>query len=403
MNKKMIWSLGVSLGIGALALLARTAEPESRLAPYRFAIPTKTEDEAALAFLRDRTSRTGEGLDLAALAAALLGQAKRTGQSRWIDEAERVAQQSLEILPMSNPGATLALAQAAQMKHDFAGSIALCGTVLKERSRDARALALLATAQLGLGRLDEAIAAADALVDRLPTSPNLALRGAVLWARGEEPEALHEFARACTVEEAGDPEGSAWLRSVWARLELLRGRFDNADDLLQEALRIRPGLPLALGLRGDLEAGRGRSDEADRLYGEAYRVSGDPVFLLKRARIRPAAAEELRAAAEKALREAPGHRVQLAQVLLDRGAAAEALEIAESEALKRRNAETLDTLARARAATGRLLDARDAIREAIRSGVRDASLQLHAAQIEGRLGHESLAAMHRAIATEIHP
>jgi tetratricopeptide (TPR) repeat protein len=403
MNKPWIWNLSVLLGIGAIALVARSPEPESRIAPYRFAVRAKTDDDVALAFLRDRTSKTGEGLDFAALAGALLGQAKRTGQSRFIDEAELAARRSLEILPVSNPGATLALAQAAQMKHDFAGSIALCGTVLKERPRDARALALVATAQLGIGRLDDAIAAADALVDRLPTSPHLALRAVVLWSRGEEAEAQHDFTKALRVEEAGDPEGSAWLRSMWARLELLRGRVDNADDLLDEALRICPGLPLALGLRGDLEAGRGHVDDADRHYGDAYRRSGDPLFLLKRARIRPTAAEELRSAAEKALREAPGHRLQLAQALLDRGAAAEALEIAESEALRRRNAETLDTLARARAAAGRLLDARDAIREAIRGGVRDASLQLRAADIEARLGHESLAAMHRAIAREIHP
>jgi len=404
-TKIWVWNLIAVLGVGA-ALWARTAEPAARLAPYRFTIPSRSEEEAALVFLRDRVAKTSEGLDLAALASALLGQAKRSGQSRWIVEAEGAARRSLEILPVCNPGATLALAQAAQMKHAFADSIVLCDSVLRERPRDARALSLRATAQLGLGRLDAAVASADALVDRLPTSPHLALRAVVLWARGEEAEAIHDFRKACAVEEAGDADGSAWLRSMWARLELLRGRGGNAEDLLLEALRIRPGLPLALGLYGDVAADHGDTESADRRYAEAYQASGDPVYLMKRARMRPAAAGELRSAAEKALREAPGHRIQLAQVLLDRGgaaAAAEALEIAESEALRRRNAETLDTLARARSEAGRLRDARSAIREAIRSGVRDAALQLRAADIESRLGHASLAAMHRERALEIHP
>src|SRR6185503_12068553 len=121
---------------------------------------------------------------------------------------------SLEALPVSNPGATLTLAHAAQMKHDFSGSIALCDQVLRERPRDARAASLKATALLGLGRLDEAIVCADALIDRAPISENLALRAVILAARGEEREAIHDFRKAAEREEAGDPEGSAWLRAM---------------------------------------------------------------------------------------------------------------------------------------------------------------------------------------------
>src|SRR5204863_10178923 len=136
----------------------------------------------------------------------------------------------------------------------------------------------------------------------------------VLAARGEEREALHDFRKAWTLEEPGDPEGSAWLRAMWARLALQRGRFEEAADLLREALRIRPFHPLALGLLGDLEPERGHAEAADRAYADAFQASGDPVFLARRARVKNGAAkEDLLAAAEKALREAPGHALQLAQ------------------------------------------------------------------------------------------
>jgi tetratricopeptide (TPR) repeat protein len=409
--KIWIWNGAALAAIVGLTLawpLVSGGEERSRMAPYRFPLAAAVDADADLSFLQERVARAPEGIDLASLAGACLRQARRTGQSRWIQEAEAAARRSLEVLPVSNPSATLALAHAAQMKHDFAGSIALCEQVLRERPRDSRAASLQATALLGLGRLDEAIACADALVDRIPISENLALRAVILAARGEEREAIHDFRKAAEREEAGDPEGSAWLRAMWARLALQRGRNQEAEDLLREALRIRPFHSLALGLLGDLETDRDRLDAAERAYESAYQSSGDPVFLARRARVRvlkgdAAGAQEFRAAAEKALRGAAGHRIQLAQLLLDRGAVEEALSIAESEAASRRNAETLETLARARLAAGRVPEARAAVREALRRGVLDARLHELAADIESRLGCASRAAMHRAAAKEIHP
>src|SRR5205085_2723303 len=115
---------------------------------------------------------------------------------------------------------------------------------------------------------------------------------------------------------------------------------------------------------------------------------------------------DLRDAAEKALRESAGHRLQLAQVLLDRAtpeAIGEAFTIAQTETSLRRNSETLATFARAALATGRLPEARTAVREALRSGVLDADLHDLAADIESRLGCASRAEMHRAAAREVRP
>ncbi len=412
--KIWIWNGAALATIVALAIAwseVSGREERSRLAPYRFPLTTAVETDADLDLLRERVARAPEGLDLAALAGACLRKARRTGQSRWIEEAESAARRSLVALPVSNPGATLALAHAAQMKHEFGRSIELCDQVLRERPRDARALSLKATALWGIGRLHGALLCADALIDRAPISEHLALRAGILAARGDEREAVHDFRKAAALEEPGDPEGSAWLRALWARLELRRGRDDAAEDLLREALRIRPFHPLSLGLLGDLEKERDHVDAAEAAYAGAHRVSGDPVYLARRARVRrsrgdAAGAEEFRSAAEKALRESPGHRIHLAQVLLDREtpeAAREALAIAESEALLRRNAETLETLARAFLSVGRLTEARTTVREALRSGAPDARLHELAAEIESRLGCASRTRLHLDAAKEIHP
>jgi tetratricopeptide (TPR) repeat protein len=402
-----LWTIGIVLAVAAVPLLWPADEPQSRLAPYRFPLDANPEGADGVEFLESRVARTPSGLDLAALARAYLKKARRTGRSRWIDEAEAAARRSLDALPVSNPGAVLALAEAAQMKHEFADSIALCDRVLRDRPHDAGALALKATAQLGLGDGAGALRSADTLVDRAPISEHLALRAVVLSAGGHEREALHDFRRAASLEEPGDPEGSAWLRAMWARLALQRGRTDDAWDLLREALRIHPWCPPALGLLGDLELDLGRLDAADQAFRDAYQVSGDPVFLARRAEVMrrrgdPAGAADLSAAAQKALRATPGHRVQLARLLLETGSP-EALSIALDEATRRRNVETLDTLARALVAAGRLSDARVAVRDAIRTGALDARLHELAAQIETRLGCASRARMHLEAAREIRP
>jgi tetratricopeptide (TPR) repeat protein len=405
--KLWMWTAGATLTAAALPLLWPAGDATSRLAPYRFVLDAKPDGADETAALEERVARAPEGLDLAALARAYLKKARTTGQSRWIDQAEAAARRSIEALPVANPGATLALSQAAQMKHDFAGSIALCDQVLRDRPRDARALALKATAQLGIGDVPGALRSADALVDRAPISEHLALRAVVLAASGNEREALQDFRKAVAVEEPGDAEGSAWFRALWARLALQRGRTGEAEDLLREALRIHPWSSTALAQLGDLELDRGRLDAADRAFRDAFQVSGDAVFLARRSDVKTrqgdvSAAAELRAAAEKALRTSPGHRIALARLLLDRRPA-EALAIAEDEATRRRNVETLDVLARARLAVGRPADARLAVRDAIRTGALDARLHELAAEIETRLGCESRARMYLESAREIRP
>ncbi len=398
-----IAAAGIALFGFTVAANVIAVDGASRLAPYRYPVSPPSDSEVDA--LRERVARRPEAIDLAVLASACLRKAKRTGQSCWIDEAEIAARKSLETLPFSNPGATLALARAAQMKHDFERSLLLCDRVLREKPEDSGAWALKATALLAVGRMGEALSAADRLVDRLPISEHLALRAVILASQGQEREAVHDFKKAWSVEEPGDPEGSAWFRAMWARLSLQHRRLDEAEDLLREALRICPSSGLAEGLLGDLERERGDRDAAYRRYGTAYLATSDPVFLARRAALRSGpAAKELRSAAIKALREVPGHRIQLARVLLEEGTPAsnaEALTLAEEEARGRRNQETLTVLAGARLSAGRLEEARQAVREALRKGAPDAPLFDLAAEIEGRLGCASRSEMYRAAAKEL--
>jgi tetratricopeptide (TPR) repeat protein len=328
--KRWIPLLGAAAAIALLPELGATSPAPSRLAPYRFSIAPAAAAE--IDFLKARVDRDPLGaLDRAALAGALLGQGK-------IEEAEALAREA----EASRPGTgRLVLGRVALARHDFHEALRLAEGPL------------LVTARLGLGDLIGASKAADALVDARPTWEHLALRALVLSARGRTREAEEDWRQAVAVEEPGDPDGSAWMRAMWARHLLSRGRRDDAEDLVREALRVRPGHPAALGVRADLFGG-----------------SKEP---------------------------SPGHVLADARRLLETRPA-EALALLEAEGGRRRPPELLLLLSRARLAVGRPREAREAVREAWRSGADSPELQRQAAACETALGSPSRAAMHLELA-----
>jgi tetratricopeptide (TPR) repeat protein len=131
-----------------------------------------------------------------------------------------------------------------------------------------------------------------------------------------------------------------------------------------------------------------------------------------------AGAKEWRDKAEARLREdlsSFGHQRELARLLLERGSSkdvAEALALMQMEVrvspkndryASRRDAETLDTLAWALSLSGRWQEARAAMQEALRSGIRDAGLFYRAGVIEQALGNQPQSVAFFRLAQETDP
>ncbi len=400
--------------LATVAILATDPGARRRVAPYRFRITPAPTWDAEIAFYEDRLRRHPEGaLDLAALAAAWTGKARQSGQG--YDRAERLARKSIDLLP-DNRDALLVLARIAHARHDFGEALRLARELQLQHPHDEGVLALLITTRLATGDLPQALRAADAWADRRPTLPALSNRALVLAAAGRLHEAEVEFLKALGAEEPGETEASAWTRTMLGRLCLRTGRPDHARDLFGDALNIMPGFALALGGLGDLEIRSGRPAEAERLYGAAFQSSSDALYLARKARAKSLRGDAASAAvlwdeAERMLRSDPpgssvGHRRDLARLLLERdrpGDAAEALSLMEKEAGLRRDAETLETLAWALSRAGRGHEAREAVREALRSGARDEALYLRAAAIEQSLGNHARASTYRDLAAALNP
>lgn len=373
------------------------------LAP-RGSVARALENEIAVYQERIRRDPQG-GLDLAALGGAYLAMARATGDLSWYLLAEQAARRSLANLPFSNTGAVVVLARVAEGRHDFAEAIRLA----QQAAGKEEALAVLVTANLATGKVDQARQAAETLVEQSPTLGGFALRALVSIALGEDDAAVRDFSRAIAAEQPGETGGSAQVRAYFGRFHARRGRLDLARQLYQGALRIFPQYPLALVGMAELEARARNYGAAERLLSQVVTISSDPnvfdhvVFRgmgrLKALQGDHAGANAMWDQAEARLRKdvaqgAFGHRRELAHLLLERGRpgdAEEALRLIKVEVEARRDAETLSILAWALSRNGRLAEAREAMREALRSGVRDAAMVYRAGMIEDALGNRAQA------------
>ncbi|MGQ0548212.1 MAG: tetratricopeptide repeat protein [Armatimonadota bacterium] len=377
---------------------------------YRFERATRGSVTRALeqeiAFYQERIARDPQsGLNLALLGATYLRMARATGNLSWYLLAEQAARRSIANLPFSNDGAVVVLAKVAEARHDFKEAIRLAGRVSAQED----ALAIVVTAGLGAGDVATAEQAADAMVKRTPTLGSLTLRALVYVARGKDDEAVVDFQRAIAAEEPGETGGSALARTLLGRLHARRGRLDLARSLYSEALRILPQHPLALIQLAELETRTGAYRSAERHLSQVGTISASPNIYdhavlrgmgrLKVLQNDSAAASDLWDQAETRLRRDVaqgtfGHRRELAHLLLERGRpgnAEEALTLMRAEVRTRRDAETLSILAWALSLNGRPAEAREAMRDALSWGVRDAGLFYRAGLIEQALGNRAQA------------
>jgi tetratricopeptide (TPR) repeat protein len=375
--------------------------------PYPFQRAPRGSVRAALerevAFYQDRLRHDPRGgLDQAALGRAYLKMARATGDLAWYLLAEQAARRSLASLPFHNDGAVLVLARVAEARHDFPEALRLASQLAGTEE----ALAIRVTVGLARGQTGEAAAAAAALVRMAPTLGSQTLQALVLIATGDDAGALRAFDRALASEEPGEAGTSAWARALLGRFHARRGRLTLARALDREALAILPQYPPALLGLAELEARAGEYDAAAAHLSDIVTVTAtspnvyDHAVLRGLGRIRwlqgdVPGARALWDQAEARLRRdvaagAFGHRRELARLLLDRGRPQdlpEALALMHTEAAGRRDPETLETLAWALSRAGRWLEAREAVREALRSGVRDAALFYRAGLVEQALGH----------------
>lgn len=402
--------------------------PENLDANYRYHFseslrnnPNQKEAiQQEIAFYQQRLAvDSRSGLNRAALAGSYLKMARATGEGGWFLLAEQAAERSIADLPFDNKGALLVLARIAEARHDFATALSFAKQV---GSDNEDAIALSVTSHLAMGKVSEANAAAEALVNRIPNLGSLTLRALVRESQGRDAEVLQDYRQAMAAEEPGEVAGSARARSLLGRFYARRGQFVQAKALFLEALRLVPRYPLALIYLADLETRQGNYREAEGYYSKVSAYSGAVATVFDRtvdrgmARVKELEGDaiesrRLRDKAEAGLRQEQvsggfGHRRDLASLLLEKGRSqdvAEALALMQDEVKIRRDAVTLDTLAWALSAAGEWQKADRVMAEIVRSGIRDAGMFYRAGAIARTLGKDAESRAYFQKSKEIDP
>ena len=392
----------ISLCVGVAGACARQAVPPAPLAaaPDGCAVAlAEGQGQGRLATQIERARQDARRGPNAKAALERLGhlhvsQARVTSDAGHYKLAEAVA----DCLQASYPGDAAALLLRGHVLHQLHR--------FKEAEQVARELVarrtvvldygLLGDALMEQGRLAEAAAAYQQMIDLKPFYQSYTRAAHVRWMKGDLEGALGVMRRATESASPRDPESSAWAWTRVALYELQANRLAGARRAADAALTFEPEYAAALLARGRiLLAGGQRSDalkalthaadlnplpEYQWILADALRASGRPV---------DAAAVER----ELVARGTTSDPRTVALYLATRGEnASTALSLAEAELGVRADVFTLDAQAWALAANGRTAQARSVIARALAEGTEDGRLFLHAGIIHAGAGERREAA-----------
>lgn len=247
---------------------------------------------------------------------------------------------------------------------------------------------LLGDVLMEQGKLDEAIAAYQKMMELKPSPQAYSRASHIHWLKGDLEGARVLMRMSAQGAGAGDAEASAWAWSKLAMYELQAGLFKQATASCELALELQPGYAPALLAEGRTLLAENKFNEAVPLLERAARQNPLPEY-------RWAFADALRSAgrgdeaqkveADLTARGASDDPRSFAIYLATRGEqSATALKLIEEELKNRRDIFTLDALAWAQSAAGNHDEAWQTMQQALAVGTVDARLLMHAAVIAAK-------------------
>lgn len=335
------------------------------------------------------------------LALAHARRARETGDPSHYDRAREAVAKALELAPGDFT------AQRTEVwlllgKHEFARALERAKALNKMMPDDVMVYGFLTDAHVELGHYKEAEESAQWMLDLRPGNVPAYTRAEYLRELfGDIEGALELMEKAYGRTPATETEDRAWTLTQMAHLHLQAGKLENAEFLLNEALRLFPAYHYALANLAKVRQGQGRHLEAVELLRRRYAAAPHPenLYELAAALARAGRAREASTAFARFEREAVAESQradnanhELVFYYTDYAhRPADALRIATLEVERRRDAYTLDAYAWALNARGRHAEARRQIETALAVGVRDPRILYHAGEIALRQGDRAAA------------
>jgi len=395
----VLWSVTtIALVLLCAGACGRTSPPSARSRVDPACLVATTADprgDLDMAKLQEdlRASR-GAARAAESLGYRFIGRARLSNDSGDYKVAEQAAA-CLESIAPAEPAALLLRGHALHQMHRFSEAEAIARRLVAVREY-VLDFGLLGDVLLEQGRVAEAAAAYQKMIDLKPFFQSYVRAAHLRWLKGDLPGAIEMMHAAVKGASARDRESVAWAYSRLAMYELQRGRLAEADRLAGASLEHVPDYAAALLARGRIQLAQNRHAEAAETLARAARLNplpeyqwtlADALRLLKRTGEAAAIERQLTADGSSA-----DPRTLALYFSTRRQAGEKAVDLARRELETRADVFTLDALAWALASAGQLQEASALMARALAEGTEDARLFLHAAVIAAADGRPADAA-----------
>ncbi len=375
--------------------------------------------ERAIRFLEDRVKRDPDDfIALNKLTGYYMLRLRETGNSTWLDLAARAARSSLKAIPAEqNLGGLSLLAQVEFSAHDFTSARDHAEQLARWEPRKGYPYLLLGDALMELGDYEAARSAFREMEKRGSADVAARTRMARMAAlMGDNARAERLYAEALTLAvEAVPPsrETIAWCRWQLGETAFGAGDYERAEKHFRDSLVTFPDYYRALAGLGRALAAKGDLNGAIEHHERAVRILPDPAFVAALGDLYQIAGRTKEAEAQYALCEqmarigsASGqlYNRQLALFYADHDLkSGEAYQLAKREYETRRDVYGADALAWTALKAGKVDEARQAVKEALRLGTQDAKLFYHAGMVSRAAGDRATAQEYLQRALKLNP
>ncbi|MEO6036158.1 MAG: tetratricopeptide repeat protein [Verrucomicrobiota bacterium] len=376
--------------------------------------------ESSIRFFSERVKKDPEDYSgQNKLAAYCLQRVRETSSEDFLPLAIQAARASLDSVPAErNFSGLIILARAEFANHEFAKARDHALQLVKLAPEKGESYATLGDALLELGDYEKTDAAFQQMERLSPGTVETETRLARLaLLRGQTEQAQEHFRTALLVllDFTNPPrETVAWCRWQLGEVFFSVGDYKNAERQYRDALITFPGYFHALASMGKLSAARGELREAMTKYREAIQGARSPDFVAALGDLHKLAGQEKEAAKFYVFVEELGkHSMQVHGTLQNRQLALfhadhdmqleQAYASALSEYGVRKDIYGADALAWTAFKSGRLTEAKAAMKEALRLGTKDAKLFYHAGMIARASGEKTLGSDYFKCALALNP
>jgi tetratricopeptide (TPR) repeat protein len=316
-----------------------------------------------------------------------IAQARLTNDAGFYKVAEQAAA-CIESIEPNDSAALLLRGHVLHQMHRFAEAEQIARRLVTSREF-VLDFGLLGDVLMEQGRITEAAAAYQKMIDLKPFYQSYTRAAHLRWLRGDLNGAIELMHAAVRSGSARDPESLAWAYSRLAMYELQRGRLSEAARMTDRSLQYVPDYAAALLARGRIQLARSQFVEAAATLENAARLNPLPEYLWAYAdALRSLERIDEAAAVERQLVQqgADDPRTLALYLSTRREDSGKAMELARRELEKRSDVFTLDALAWSLASAGKIDEASALMTRALAEGTQDARLFLHAAVIAGAAG-----------------